>query len=210
MGRGQSAECGVVEAAEGTECKWVKLDVPPRSTVNPTARVEMAGGGQEEEEGDVKLNEGKEAEEEHEDDGDYEAESSPARRGVKGKRKRKGKGKVGRPKKVKVVRVPPPPAVVTPTTPTVPPVNAMLGEDVTVKIDNTAIPLRSYFRLYRGGRWVGRRGGEPCEREGKREEEVTGVGRGRPLGSSALEISEGGTAWKVHVDRNLNFSLGGP
>jgi len=70
----------------------------------------MAGGGREEEEGDVKMNEKKEAEEEHEDNGDYEAESSPARRGVK--RKGKGKRKVGRPKKVKVV---PPLAAVTPT-----------------------------------------------------------------------------------------------
>jgi len=66
----------------------------------------MAGGGQEEEEGHVEMNEKEEAEEEHEDDGDYEAGFSPAKRGVK--RKGGGKRKVGRPKKVKVL---PPPAV---------------------------------------------------------------------------------------------------
>ena len=108
-------------------------------------------------------------EEEREGNGDYEAESSLTRRGVKGKRKGKGKGKVGRPKKVKVTRAPPPPAFVTPTTPTDPPVNAMLGEeDVTVKMDNTAIPLfqtlqrRTMGRTKRGralrtGRKTGRR-----------------------------------------------------
>jgi len=47
----------------GGGCKWVKLDVPPRSTVNPTAKVETTGGDQEEEEGDVRVNEEKEVEE---------------------------------------------------------------------------------------------------------------------------------------------------
>jgi len=61
----------------GGDCKWDKFNVPPHSTVNPIAKVETAGGGQEEEEGDVKMNEEKEPEEEHEDNEDYEAESSP-------------------------------------------------------------------------------------------------------------------------------------
>jgi len=138
---------------KGLSAGGVKFDFPPRSTVNPTAKVGTAGGGQEEEEGDVKMNEEKDPEEEH-DDGDYEAECSPAKRGVKGKRKGKGKGKVRRPKKVKVA--PPPPAAVTPTTTTVPPVNAVLGEeDVTVKINNTVVPLSSHSSLYGGGRRVG-------------------------------------------------------
>jgi len=33
------------------------FDVPPRFTVNPTAKVEMAGGGQEKGEGDAKMDE---------------------------------------------------------------------------------------------------------------------------------------------------------
>jgi len=120
---------------KGLSIGGVKFDVPPRYTTKAAAKVEMAGGGQEEEEGDVKMNKEKEAEEDHEDNGDYEAESSPARRGVKGK-KGKGNRKVGRPKKVKVK--PPPPATATPTTTTVPPVNAVFGE---VKINETIVPL---------------------------------------------------------------------
>jgi len=33
------------------------FDIPPRSTINPIAKVETAGGGQEEGERDVKMNE---------------------------------------------------------------------------------------------------------------------------------------------------------
>jgi len=85
------------------------------------------------------MNEEKGPEVEREDDGGYEAESSPAKRGVKGKRKDKGKGKAGKPKKVKVA--PPLPAAVTPSTTTVPLVNAILGEeDVTVKIATPSFP----------------------------------------------------------------------
>ena len=69
------------------------FDVPPRSAVNPTAKVETAGGGQEEEEGYVKTNEERDPEEEHEDNEDYEAESSPARRGVNGKESSGCRGK---------------------------------------------------------------------------------------------------------------------
>jgi len=191
----------------------VKFDVPPRSVVNSTVKVETGGGDQEEEEeGDVKMNEGKEADEEHEDDGDYEVEASPTKRGVKGKRKGKGKGKVGRPKKVKVA---PPPPVVAPTTPTVPVVSTVLGEeDVTVKINNTVVPLCS------------RTSTSPEEAADESDEEEDGdtvAANGKenknkkrwewdvdvPLGSSVLEISEkAGAVWKVYVDRN--FLLDGP
>ena len=200
---------------KGLRISGVKFDVPPRSILNSTPKVETAGGGQEEEEeGDVKMNEDKDPEEEHEDDGDYEAESSPAKRGAKGKRKGKGKGKVGRPKKVKVAPAPPP-AAVTPTTTTIPPVNTVLGEeDVTVKINNTVVPLFSPISA-------------STEADDGSDEEDDGDGEtipnGKenknqkrwewdvdvPLGSSILEISEkGGAVWKVYVDRN--FLLDGP
>jgi len=108
------------------------FDVPPRSTVDPTAKVETAGGGQEEGEGYVGMNEERDPEEEHEDNGDYEAESSPARCGVNVKERPGGRGKS---------RAPPPPAAVSPTT-IVSLVNAVLGEgDVTVKINNTVVPF---------------------------------------------------------------------
>jgi len=86
----------------------VEFGAPPRSTVHLTLKVETAGGGQEEEEGDVKANEERDPGVEHEGNGDYEAGSSPAKGGVKGKRKDKGKGKVRRPKGAEVA--PPPPA----------------------------------------------------------------------------------------------------
>ena len=108
------------------------FDVPPRSTVNPTAKVGTAGRGQGEGEGDVKMNEERDPEEEHEDNGDYEAESSPARCGVNVKERPGGRGKS---------RAPPPPAAVSPTT-IVSLVNVVLGEgDVTVKINNTVVPF---------------------------------------------------------------------
>ena len=101
---------------KGSSIGGVKFDVSPRSTVNPTAKVETAGGGQEEEEGgDVKMDKESESKEEHENDGSYEAESSPAKRGVKGR----GMVRVGRPKKVRIT--PPPPTAVTATTATAPP-----------------------------------------------------------------------------------------
>ena len=82
--RGKGLKCGVrlSNKEKGSSVSGVKFDVPPRSTVNPTAKMETVGGGQEEEEeGDVKMGEEREPEEEHKDDGDYEAESSPAERG---------------------------------------------------------------------------------------------------------------------------------
>jgi len=199
---------------KGLRISGVKFDIPPRSTVNSTSKVETAGGGQEEEEeGDVKMNEDKDPEEEHEDDGDYEAETSPAKRGAKGKRKGKGKGKVGRPKKVKVA--PAPPAPITPTTTTVPPVNAVLGEeDVTVKINNTVVPLCSPTSAS-----TETDDGSDEEEDGDGETIANGKENKNkkrwewdvdvPLGSSVLEISEnGGAVWKVYVDRN--FLLDGP
>jgi len=199
---------------KGLRISGVKFDVPPRSTINSTSKVETGGGGQEEEgEGDVKMNEDKDHEEEHEDDGEYEAEPSPAKRGAKGKRKGKGKGKVGRPKKVKVA--PAPPVAVTPTTTTVPSTNVVLGEeDVTVKINNTVVPLRSPISTTTGAD-----DGSEEEEDGD-EEPVAANGKENehkrwewdvdiPLGSSVLEIGEkGGAVWKVYVDRN--FLLDGP
>ena len=199
---------------KGLRISGVKFDVPSRSAANSTSKVETGGGGrEEEEEGDVKMNEDKDPEEEPEDDGDYEAEPSPAKRGVKGKRKGKGKGKVGRPKKIKVA--PTLPVVATPTTTTTLSVNTVLGEeDVTVKINNVIVPLRSPTS------------GSPEADDGSDEEEgggreaVTANGKENkkqrwewdvdvPLGSSVLEIGEkGGAIWKVYVDRN--FLLDGP
>ena len=195
---------------KGLRISGVKFDVASRSTVNSTSKVETGGGDQEEEEeGDVKMNEGKDADEEHEDDGDYEVEPSPTKRGAKGKRKGKGKGKVGRPKKVKVA--PPPPVAPTPTI--VPTVATVLGEeDVTVKINNTVVPLCSLVS-------------PPAEAVDESDEEEDGdhvAVNGKenknkrwewdvdvPLGSSVLEISEkAGAVWKVYVDRN--FLLDGP
>jgi len=140
-GKGLKWSVRLPNKEKGLRISGVKFDVPSRSAVNSTSKVETGGGGQEEEEeADVKMNEEKDPEEEHADDGDYEVEPSPTKRGVKGKRK--GKGKVGRPKKVKVA--PTPPVAVTPTTATVPSVNAVLGEeDVTVKINNVIVPLCS-------------------------------------------------------------------
>jgi len=73
----RSGRCFSRREHVGGDCKWVKFNVPPRSTVNRIAKVETAGGGQEEEEGDVRVNEEEEVEELHEHDGGYEAESSP-------------------------------------------------------------------------------------------------------------------------------------
>lgn len=193
---------------KGFSISGVKFDIPPRSAAEPASKVETAGGGQEEEEeGDVKMNEDKEPEEEHEDDGDYEVETSPTKRGSKGKRKGKGKGKVGRPKKVKVA--PPPPAPVTPVSTTVPPANAVLGEeDVTVKINDTVVPLRSPVSSSteaeggsdEGGDGDGETMANGKENKNKRWEWDVEI----PLGSSVLEISEkGGAVWKVYVDRNF-------
>ena len=197
---------------KGLRISGVKFDVPSRSAVSSTPKVETGGGlPEEEEEVDVKMNEDKDAEEEHEDDGEYEVEPSPAKRGAKGKRKGKGKGKVGRPKKVKVV--PPPPVIAVPPTTTVPSVSTVLGEeDVTVKINNTVVPLR--FSLSTSKEAVDESDGEEDgpdatangkENKNKRWEWDVDV----PLGSSVLEISEkGGAVWKVYVDRN--FLLDGP
>jgi len=92
-----------LDGKEGVKVRSVRLpnkekgmsisgfDVPPRSTVDPTAEVKTVGGGREEG-GNVKTNEENEAEEEHEDDGDYEAESSLTRRGVKGKEQGQWRG----------------------------------------------------------------------------------------------------------------------
>lgn len=197
---------------KGLRISGVKFHVPSRSAINPTPKVETGGGGQEEEEeGDVKMSEDKDVEEEHEDDGDFEVDPSPTKRGAKGKRKGKGKGKVGRPKKVKVALPPPVPAV--PPTTAVPLVNTVLGEeDVTVKINNTVVPLR--FPI-------------PTSTEAADESDEDGDGDGAavngkenknkrwewdvdvPLGSSVLEICEkAGAVWKVYVDRN--FLLDGP
>jgi hypothetical protein len=197
---------------KGLRISGVKFDVPSRSAVNSISKAETGGGGhEEEEEGDVKMNEDKDPEEEREDDGDYEAEPSPTKRGAKGKRKGKGKGKVGRPKKVKVAPASLPVAAI----PTVPAVSAILGEeDVTVKINNAIVPLRSPIST-------------PTEADDGSDDEGDGDGEGIvangkenakqrwewdvdvPLGSSVLEISEkGGAVWKVYVDRN--FLLDGP
>jgi len=135
-------ECEIVE--KGTECKWVKFDVPPRSTVNPTAGVEMTGGGQEEEEGDAEMNEGKEPEEEHKDDGNYEAEPLPARRGSRGRGRVRAKeshrSRDQRKSRSHLHLLP-----LSYRRPRrSPPVNAVLGEeDVTVEISNTVVPLCS-------------------------------------------------------------------
>ena len=195
------------EVAGGTWDKRVKFDVPSCSAANSTSKVETGGGGQEEEEeADVKMNEEKDPEEEHEDNGDYEVEPSPTKRGVKGKRKGKGEGKVGRPKKVKVA--PAPPVVVTPTTATVG------EEDVTVKINNVVVPLRSPISASAEAD----DGSE--EEEGGDGEVTTTNGKEHkkqrwkwdvdvPLGSSDLELVEkAGAIWKVYVDRN--FLLDGP
>ena len=199
---------------KGLRISGVKFDVPSRSSINSTSKVETGGGGrEEEEEGDVKMGEDKDIEEEHEDDGDYEAEPSPAKRGVKGKRKGKGKGKVGRPKKVKVA--PAPSVAATPTTTAIPSVNAVLGEEeVAVKINNVAVPLHSPIltstEVDDGSDEEEDGGGEVATTNGKenrkrRWEWDVDV----PLGSSVLEISEkGGAVWKVYVDRN--FLLDGP
>ena len=201
---------------KGLRISGVKFDVPPRAAVDSTSKVETTGGGQEEEEeGDVKMNEDKDPEEEHEDDGDYEVEPSPAKRGAKGKRKGKGKGKVGRPKKVKVA--PAPPVVVPPTTPTtVPSMNTVLSEeDVTVKLNNTVIPLCPPISASTevddgseeedGEGEAITNGKENKNKNEKRWEWDVDV----PLGSSVLEIGEkGGAVWKVYVDRN--FLLDGP
>jgi len=158
------------------------FDVPPRSAVNPTAKVETAGGGQEEGEGYVKTNEERDPEEEHEDNGDYEAESSPARRRVNGKRKFRVPGKV------KVA--PPPPATVPPTTTTASLVNAILGEeDVTVKINNTVVPLCSPIPTTRR-RTMGRT---------KRRMEMERPSRtGRKT-----RRSDGSGVWTFHWDRTF-------
>lgn len=196
---------------KGLRISGVKFDVFSRSTINSPPKVEPGAGAQEEEEeGDVKMNEDKEAEEEHEDDGEYEVGPSPTKRGVKGKRKGKGKGKVGRPKKVKVA--PPPPVIVTPPTATIPFVNTLLGEeDVTVKINNTVVPLRSPVSTSTETADESDEedeDGVPTngkENKNKRWEWDVDV----PLGSSVLEIGEkGGAVWKVYVDRN--FLLDGP
>lgn len=196
---------------KGLRISGVRFDLPTQSAINSASKVETGSRGQdEEEEGDAKMNEDKDAEEEHEDDGDYDLEPSPAKRGVKGKRKGKGKGKVGRPKKVKIV--PPPPVAAAPPA-TVPSVNSVLGEEeVTVKINNTAVPLRSPVSTTtetadesddeEDGDGVTANG---RENKNKRWEWDVDV----PLGSSVLEISEkGGALWKVFVDRN--FLLDGP
>jgi len=160
-----------------------------------------AGGGQGEEEGDVKMNEEKGPEVEHEDDGDHEAESSPAKRGVKGKGGGQGQGKVGKPKKVKVA--PPPP--VTQSTTTVPPVNAASGEEnVTVKINNTAAPLRPPISTSTEAD-----DGSDEEEDGDGETLANGKENNKkgwewdvdvPLGLSVSEISEkGGAVWRVYV-----------
>jgi len=135
---------------KGLTIGGVKFDVPPRYTVRPTVKVEMAGGGQEEEEGDVKMNEKRRLKNSTKTMGITRL--NLPRQGVGSGRKGRGRGggNPGRPKKVKVV---PSPAAVK--------------------------PMSSHFSLYRGGRWVGRRGGwrwRPS-RTG-RKEEAMGVGCG--------------------------------
>ena len=199
---------------KGLKISGVKFDVPSRSAVDSVSKVEAGGGGQEEEEeGDVKMNEDKDAEEEHEEDGDYEAEPSPTKRGAKGKRKGKGKGKVGRPKKVKVAP-PPPTAPAVPTVTTVPVVNAVLGEeDVTVKINNTVVNLRSpeptSTETADNSGEEADGGGVAVNGKENKNERIWEWDVDIPLGSSVLEICEkGGAVWKVYVDRN--FLLDGP
>jgi len=119
-----------------------------------------------------------------------------AKRGVKGKRKGKGEGKVGRPKRVKV-------APVTPTTIMVPPVNTVLGEDVTLKKNNAVVPLcPSISASAEADDGDGEILANLKEDKKKRWEWDLDV----PLGPSVLETSEkGGAVWKVyHVDRNFS------
>jgi hypothetical protein len=196
---------------KGFRISGVRFDIPSRSAANSISKTETGGGGQEEEdEGDVKMNEDKDVEEEHEDDGDYEIEPSPSKRGAKGKRKGKGKGKVGRPKKIKVA--PPPPVPAAPPTTVVHSVNTVLGEeDVTVKINNAVVPLRSPTSTST----------EAVDESDEEDDADSPAANGKenkkiwewdvdvPLGSSVLEIGEkAGAVWKVYVDRN--FLLDGP
>ena len=143
----------------------------------------------------MKMNEDKDLEEEHEDDGDHTAEPSPTKRGVKGKRNDKRKGKVGRPNQIQVE--PPPPVAVTPTTTTIPPVNTVLGEeDVTVKMNNTVVPL---CPLISASTEAEDRDGETFT-NGKNKNKRWEWDAEIPLGSSVLETGEkGGAMWKVYV-----------
>ena len=82
--RGLRYGMGSLNKEKGLSTSGVEFGAPPRSTVNPTLKVETAGGG--EEEGNAKMNEENDPEVEHEDDGDFEVGSSPAKREVKGVR----------------------------------------------------------------------------------------------------------------------------
>jgi len=142
----------ILNKEKGLSISRVEFGAPLRSAVHSTLKVETAGGGQEEEEGDAKANEEKDPEVEHEGDGDYEAGSSPAKGGVKGKRMGERSGDRRKPRLH--LHLPP--------TTTVPPVNAILGEeDATVSIKKHRRSSPSpHFSLHRGaGRWVRRRGG---------------------------------------------------
>ena len=65
----------LLDKEKGLSMRGVEFGAPPRSTVHSTLKVETAGGGQEEEEGDAKANEEKDPEVKHE--GAYEAEIFP-------------------------------------------------------------------------------------------------------------------------------------
>ena len=180
---------------KGLDTSGVEFSAPACSTVHPNLKVETAGSSQEEE-GDT-MN------------GDYSAGSSPAKRGVKRKRKGKGGGKVGRSKKVEVT--PPPPTAVTPSTTTVPPVNTILGgEDMTVAVNNAAIPVFPFRPRQRRtmGPTKRRMEMERPSRTGRKTRtgnDESGMWTYRWDRAFRRLISEmGGVVWKVYVGWTLD------